>query len=135
VLPFLLLAAVEGFATLRQCWPLRRVGPRAALVAAAVLSVVLDARTVNDLGVSKWVLGAEQRAAFALLARVPPVVPVSVNERVVPHLATRVECYVFPMGIERAQWVLDRESVIAREPISGFELVERNEGWALLRRR
>jgi hypothetical protein len=31
--------------------------------------------------------------------------------------------------------VLDRESVIAREPISGFELVERNEGWALLRRR
>jgi uncharacterized membrane protein len=135
VLPFLLLAAVEGFATLRQSWRRRRVNARAALVAAAVLAVVLDARTVNDLGVSKWMLGAEQRAAITLLARVPPVVPVSANERLVPHLATRVECYVFPMGIERAQWVLDRESVIAREPLSGFEVVERNEGWALLRRR
>ncbi|HEX5813766.1 MAG TPA: DUF2079 domain-containing protein, partial [Methylomirabilota bacterium] len=91
VLPFLLLAAVEGSVALRRRErPVaRRVPATAALALAAVLAVVLTSRTVNDLGVSKWRLGPEQRALHALLARVPPAVPVSVNERVVPHLATR----------------------------------------------
>lgn len=135
VLPFLFLAAVEGFATLRSAeWRPRRVPARAVMVAAALVALVLGARTVNDLGVDKWTLGPEQRALRGLLARVPPVVPVTVNERLVPHLATRAECYVFPTGVARAQWVLDRESSIMREHVVGFEVVAREAGWALLRR-
>jgi len=135
VLPFLFLAAVDGFATARRAawWP-RRMRPGAVLVTATIVALVLSARTVNDLGVVKWGLGPEQRAVYALLARVPPLVPVSVNERLVPHLATRVECYVFPAGVDRAQWVLDRESSIEREHLGGFEVVARDAGWALLRR-
>ncbi len=115
VLPFLLLAAVEGFATLRDAtWRPRWLSARAVVVGAGIVSVVLAARTVNELGVSKWSLGPEQRAAHALMARVPRLVPVSVNERLVPHLATREECYVFPAGLERAQWVLDLEAIVAR---------------------
>ena len=135
VLPFLLLAAVEGFAAVRGAawWP-RRVSARAPLVAAAIVSIVLSARTVNDLGVGSWRLRPEQRAVHAMLARVPPDVAVSVNERLVPHLATRRECYVFPTGVDRAQWVLDRESRIARENVRGFDVVASAGGWTLLRR-
>jgi len=135
VLPFLMLAAVEGFAALGAApWWRRRVPARAVVVAAAIVALVLGARTVNDLGVSKWALGPEQRAIRALMARVPPSVPVSVNERLVPHLATRAECYVFPTGVERAQWVLDLDSSIARAQVGGFEVVARERGWTLLRR-
>ena len=89
---------------------------------------------MNELGVSKWALGPQQRAIHALMARVPPLSPVSVNERLVPHLATRAECYVFPAGVEGAQWVLDLESIVAREKTTGFEIVARDQGWVLLRR-
>jgi uncharacterized membrane protein len=135
VLPFLLLAAVDGFANVRGAawWP-RRVPVRAVLVAAAIVAIVLGARTVNDLGVGKWVLAPDQRAVRSLLARVPALVPVSVNERLVPHLATRPECYVFATGVARAHWVLDLETAIARERVIGFEVVAREHGWALLRR-
>ena len=136
ILPFLLLAAVEGAGVLRQArwWP-RRVSPRAVLGGAALIAVVLGARTVNDLGVGKWRLGPEQHAIRAMLARVPPLVPVSVNERLVPHLAARRECYVFPTGVERAQWVLDLEASIASAQLTGFEVMAREAGWTLLRRR
>src|SRR5262249_44976175 len=92
VLPFLLLAAVEGFAAARSAtwWP-RRFSARTVLVAATIVALVLSARTVNDLGVGKWALSPEQRAARALMARIPPRVSVSLNERLVPHLATRPE--------------------------------------------
>ncbi len=136
VLPFLLLAAVEGYARVRDAgwWP-RRVPVRAVLVASALTAMVLGARTVNDLGVGKWGLGPEQRAVRALLARVPPLEPVSVNERLVPHLATRREIYVFPSFVERSRWVLDLEPSVAREKLEGFDVVARAEGWMLLRRR
>ena len=48
----------------------------------------------------------------------PPVVPVSVNERLVPHLATRAECYVFPAGLDRAQWLLDLDTSITRQTVT-----------------
>ena len=135
VLPFLLLAAADGYAVLREAsWRPRRVAARAVVVAAAIVSLVLASRTVNELGVSKWALGPQQRAVHALMKRVPPLAPVSVNERLVPHLAARPECYVFPTGVERAQWVLDLESNVARAKTTGFEIVAREQGWVLLRR-
>ena len=135
VLPFLMLAAVEGFAVVREAawWP-RRLPVRAVVVAAAIAALVLASRTANDLGVRKWRLRSEHHAIHALLARVPPRVPVSVNERFVPHLAARAEVYIFPTGVERAVWVLDLESSIARADVSRFEVVARDRGWALLRR-
>ena len=54
-------------------------------------SLALTARTVNDLGIDRWRLNAEQRALRALVARVPARVPISVNERLIPHLAERHE--------------------------------------------
>ena len=96
---------------------------------------LLTARTVNDLGVSKWGLGPEQRAVRRLVARVPPAVAVSVNERLVPHLATRPEVYVFPDGVPRSQWIVEHDTVIDKAGVpAGFVPASRQEGWSLLRR-
>jgi uncharacterized membrane protein len=136
VLPFLLLAAVDGLATLRDAaWRPRRISATAALVAAGVAALVLTARTVNDLGVGKWRLGEDQHAIRRLLARVPPTAPVSANERLVPHLATRREVYVFPEFVERSDWILDQETTVTQARVQGFEMIAREGGWALLRRR
>ena len=138
VLPFLVLAAVDGCLILRE-WLARRdstrVSPWAALTAAFLVSVALTSRTVNDLMVTRWRLGPEPRAARALAARIPPDVPVSVNERLQPHLAMRPEAYIFPTAVERSQWVLEMDSVLARRPLPPGLVVEaRERGWTLLRR-
>jgi uncharacterized membrane protein len=136
VLPFLVLAAIEGYVTLRDRkglsrWRLPQAAP---LVLAAVVAVVLTSRTLNDLGVAKWRLGPEQRAARRLLARVPPAVVVSVNERLLPHLATRREVYLFPTAVERSEWILEQDGAVARHDARGFDTVAREAGWILLRR-
>jgi uncharacterized membrane protein len=135
VLPFLLLAAVDGVAVLKHAtWRPRRLSPSAALVAAGVLAVVLTARTVNDLGVGKWRLGEQQRAVHRLLERVPAAAAVAVNERLVPHLATRREVYIFPDFLARSEWILDQESAVSQARVEGFETVARERGFILLRR-
>ena len=102
---------------------------------AFLVSVALTSRTVNDLMVTRWRLGPEQRAARALAARIPPGVAVSVNERLQPHLATRAEAYLFPTAVERSQWILEMDSVLARRPLPPGLVVEaRERGWTLLRR-
>jgi len=138
VLPFLILAAVDGLATFRA-WASRRgwtrPSPRAVLIAAFLVSVALTSRTINDLMVTRWRLGPEQRAARALAARIPPDVPVSVNERLQPHLALRAESYIFPTAVERSQYVLELDSVLTRQPAPpNFTVEARERGWTLLRR-
>ena len=137
VLPFLILAAVDGLVVLRA-WLARRgptrLSPRAVLIAAFLISVALTSRTINDLMVTRWGLGPEQRAAHALAARIPPGVPVSVNERMQPHLARRVEAYIFPAGLDRGPWVLEMDGELARRPPPpGFVAEARQGGWTLLR--
>jgi uncharacterized membrane protein len=138
VLPFLLLAAIEGYRALGEAAAQRRPGRRPApgtlVTLAVVASVVLTARTVNDLGVARWRLGHEQRAAHALLGRVPPKAPVSANERLVPHLAARAEVFVFPAGLGRSEWVLERAAVLRREAAPGYREAARAGPWVLLRR-
>jgi uncharacterized membrane protein len=134
VLPFLVLGAVEGLAALRRTGYLARVPASAPLAAAAVISVVLTARTVNELGVSKLWHGPEQRAARALVARVPAGVPVSANERLVPHLAERQEVYAFPDGVQRSRWIIERDDQLARHPPEGFVPASHQLAWTLLRR-
>jgi uncharacterized membrane protein len=141
VLPFLMLAAVEGGAVLQR-WarengsPLRRrLMLRPTLIAAFLVSLALSARTLNDLMVTRWRLGPEQRAAWSLMARMPPDVAVSVNERLVPHLARRRQVYIYDFAVARSQYVLDLDTVLARHPApSGFTVVVREGGWTLLRR-
>src|SRR5262249_43262254 len=59
VLPFLVLAAIEGYARIRD-W---RRAP-AVLALGFFASVLLAARTVNDLTITRWRLDAWQRAAY-----------------------------------------------------------------------
>ena len=104
-------------------------------MAAFLISLALTARTVNDLAVNRWRLGPEQRAAHALLRRIPPGVAVGVNERLVPHLAERHEVYIYDTAVERSQYVLDLDSVLARHPPpAGFAVIARDGGWTLLAR-
>jgi len=137
VLPFVMLAAVDGCVVLRA-WLARRQRPwlstRGVLIAAFLISVALTSRTINDMMVTRWGLGPEQRAAHALAARIPPAVPVSVNERMQPHLARRVEAYIFPAGLDRGPWVLELDGeLVRRPPPPGFVVEAREGGWTLLR--
>jgi uncharacterized membrane protein len=141
VLPFLVLAALEGWRIWRErarAGPGQRRSAAAPLAAAAVLSTVLTSRTANDLAVTAWRPGPEQRAAYRLLAAIPPEASVSANERLVPHLATRREIFIFPADLARSTWIIEREHEIkgaaARTVAEEFAVVSRAEGWVLARR-
>ena len=138
VLPFLLLAAVEGYRALGLRLGDRRLLGRyragAVLGLGFVVSVALTARTVNDLGVRAWRLGQEQRAAHHLVGRVPPLASVTTNERLVPHLADRPEVFIFPSAVGQARYVLERPEALAREGAPGYRERERRGPWVLLER-
>jgi uncharacterized membrane protein len=104
VLPFLLLAAIAGYARLER----RRPGhwPVAVLVVAMVASLTLASRTVNNLAVARFWPDADQRAAYRVLERVPPGAAVSAQDPYVPHLSLRPLVFVFPVGIEKSDYVL-----------------------------
>jgi hypothetical protein len=68
--------------------------------------LVLTSRTLNDLAVSRWWLTGRQRAAYTVLAEVPPGASVSTWERFVPHLSLRREVFVFPVGIAQSDCVV-----------------------------
>src|SRR3989454_11394597 len=147
VLPFFVLASVDGYARLRQ-WraseagggggarplPSRLLSPTAVLAFGFLASAVLTARTVNDFMVTRWWPNDDRRAAGALMREIPADVAVSVNERLVPHLATRREVYIFPTGVDTSRWILDRVGEVAKTPPAGFTLHHREDGWVLLRR-
>jgi uncharacterized membrane protein len=139
VLPFLVLAAVEGYARLRERLGDRRLLGRhaavSALGAAFVLATILTSRIVNDLGVTFWRIGPFQHAAYALMARIPPDAPVAANERLVPHLATRSRVWVPPRGLTEAEYVLVRTVEAHAVPADRYDAVARSESWILWRRR
>jgi uncharacterized membrane protein len=139
VLPFLMLAAVDGYARLRQIVGPRRLfgrhGAASALGVAFVLSALLTARIANELGVTFWGLAPSQHAAYALMARIPPDAPVTAYERFVPHMGTRRHVWMFPRGLGEAEYVLERASVAASVPPERFEAVARDGPWVLWRRR
>jgi uncharacterized membrane protein len=104
VLPFLVLAAIAGYdrlATRRPGrWPVR------VLVVAMLISLALASRTVNQFAVTRWIPSADDRAAHAVLARVPPVAAVSAHEQYVPHIALRPLVFVFPVSLDKAEYVM-----------------------------
>jgi len=127
VLPFLMLAAVEGYARIRD-W--RRAPTVLAL--GLLASVLLTARTTNDLMITRWRLDARQRAAYTLMERIPGDAAVSTNERMVPHLATRRQIFIYPTGIGISTYVLDLEVVLRTQPATGYREIGRANGWILL---
>jgi uncharacterized membrane protein len=104
VLPFLMLAAVGGYARLER----RRPGhwPVAVLVVAMVASLTLDSRTMNNLAVARFWPTPVQRAAYRVLAQVPPAAAVSAQDPYVAHLSLRPRVFVFPVGIDKSDYVL-----------------------------
>jgi uncharacterized membrane protein len=104
VLPFLVLAAVGGYARLA-----RRLSPRQARLALGfglVASLALGSSIANNLSIPRWWPARDQRAATTLLALIPPEASVSVQERYVPHLSLRSYVFVFPTAIDRSEYVL-----------------------------
>ncbi|MBI1736755.1 MAG: DUF2079 domain-containing protein [Candidatus Rokubacteria bacterium] len=138
VLPFLVIAAIDGYRWLRAVTGRRReraaISPATVLALAFVVSVVLTSRTVNDLMVTKWMLDADQRGARRLMEQIPPGVPASVHERFVPHLATRPEIYVFPFGLPSAEYVLVHASAAGQVPPT-YGTIAREGEWILSKRR
>ena len=84
--------------------------------------------------ITRWRLDDGQRAAYSLMRRIPGDAAVSTNERLVPHLATRREVYIFPTGVERSRFILDRANEVAKTPPAGFAPLRREGDWLLLRR-
>jgi uncharacterized membrane protein len=133
VLPFLVLAAVDGYFVLRRRAAGSRV-PAIALGAATCFAVILTARTFNDFSIRNWRIGDDQRAAHALMARIPKETGVSANERLVPHLVMRENIFVFPRGVGISSHVIERADVVAKKPAPGYTETARGSGWVLLER-
>jgi len=104
VLPFLVLAAVGGYwrlATRRPGhWPVR------TLAVASVLALALSSSLLNDLALARCWPGPEQRAAYRVLAQVPPAASVSAQDRYVAHLSLRSLVTVFPVELGRVDYAL-----------------------------
>jgi hypothetical protein len=76
------------------------------LVVAIMASLVLSARTVNNLSYERVWLKPEHWQAFAVLAQVPGGAAVSAQDPYVAHLSLRPLVFVFPVGIEKAEYLL-----------------------------
>src|SRR5262249_48218485 len=103
VLPFLITAAIAGYrrvARHSQRWAV------AMIAVAVVASLALGSRTVNNFAVARWWRAASTRAAYSVLARVPPTAAVSAQDPYVPHLSLRPLVFVFPVGLDRSDYVL-----------------------------
>jgi uncharacterized membrane protein len=104
VLPFLVVAAIAGYDRLA----LRRPGPwpKGVLVVAMMASLILSARTVNNFSTARFWPKPEHRQAWEVIARVPAGAAVSAQDRYVAHLSLRPFVFVFPEGLEKADYLL-----------------------------
>jgi uncharacterized membrane protein len=104
VLPFLILATITGYSR-----PAARRGgqwPVAILVVAFMGSLVLGSSLANELAVARWWPSAEQRAAYTVLAQIPPAASIAAQDRYLPHLSARRLATFFPTAIERTEYAL-----------------------------
>jgi hypothetical protein len=61
---------------------------------------------VNNLAIARFWPNPVQRAAYPVLARVPPASAVSAQDPYVAHLSLRPLVFVFPVGIAKSDYVL-----------------------------
>jgi len=104
VLPFLIHAAIAGYERVSRRTPGQ--WPVTVVAVAMALSLALASRGVNDLAFARWWPSPAQRAAYAVLARVPPEAAVSAQDPYVAHVSLRRRVSVFPVGIETADHLL-----------------------------
>jgi uncharacterized membrane protein len=129
VLPFLIVAAIGGYARASRVARHWRV---AILTAAAVGSLALAARAVNDFALARWWPVPASRAAYRVLAEIPASAAISAQDPYVAHLSLRPLVFVFPEGIDRSEYVvlnistypwLKQPGVILRREDSGVSLL------------
>ncbi len=125
VLPCLILAAIGGYERLAHRAPRR--WPSASIAVAAVLSLALASRTVNDLAIPRWWPAPGKRAAYAVLARVPAQAAVSAQDPYVAHLSLRRQISVFPVDIDRADHVLLDRGTYPWRNLPGVEMAQAGE--------
>jgi len=106
ILPFLVVAAISGIGRLRGWSTTGRLRPGVVLGFALLLSLALTSRTFNDLRVDRVVRTDHQRAAYTVMAAISPEAAVSAQDPYVPHLTRRSKAFVFPVGIEKSDYVL-----------------------------
>src|SRR5262249_54260332 len=104
VLPFLLVAAVAGAARLRARRP--EVVAKGALTLAVAASLILSSRTLNQFAIYRWWPNASDRAAHRVIAHVPVAAAVSAQDPYVAHVSLRPLVFVFPVGIEKADYLI-----------------------------
>jgi len=104
ILPFLFAAAIAGYDRLAR----RRPGPwpKKVLVVAVMASLVLASNIVNNLSFERAVPKLEHRQAFEVMAQVPAEAAVSAQDPYVAHLALRPLVFVFPVGLEKADYLV-----------------------------
>jgi uncharacterized membrane protein len=104
VLPFLFAAAIAGYDRVA----LRRPGrwPKGVLVVAVMASLVLSSSMVNNLSVERFWPKSVHRQAWEVMARVPVGAAVSAQDRYVAHLSLRSLVFVFPVELEKAEYLL-----------------------------
>jgi uncharacterized membrane protein len=133
VLPFLMLAMVDGYFVLRRRTDGSRI-PGIALGTAVCFSLILTSRTFNDFSIRFWRWGPDQKAAHELMAKIPTDTAVSANERLVPHLVMREHIFVYPRGRGISTHIIDRSDVLIEKPAPGYVESARAGGWVLLER-
>ena len=123
VLPFLFAGAIVGYDRLAR----RRPGPwpRTPLAVAMLVSLAMAAGMFNSLSVERFWPKPAHRMSWEVMAQVPPGVALSAQDGYVPYLSLRPLVFVFPVGLERADYVLihtpslpskkNREVTMARE--------------------
>jgi uncharacterized membrane protein len=104
VLPFLFLAAIDGYDRLAS----RRPGPwpKRVLVVAMMASLVLSSRSVNNFSTERFWPKPEHRQAWEVMSQVPEGAALSAHDRYVAHLSLRPLVFVFPEGLDKADHVL-----------------------------
>jgi uncharacterized membrane protein len=104
VLPVLMIGAITGYAKLARThpgpWPVR------ALTAAIIASLAFTSPTVNDLALQRFWPREEHRQAWEVMAQVPAGASLSAQDQYVAHLSLRPLVFVFPVGLEKAQYAL-----------------------------
>jgi len=90
--------------------PFRTLGGLLTRGRLVYLVTLLASPLANDLAVARWWPGPEQRAAYRVLAQVPPTASLWVQDRYVPHLSLRRVVTVFPTGLDGAEDVLVNEA-------------------------
>jgi len=68
--------------------------------------LVLGSSLANELAVARWWPSAEHRAAYTVLAQLPPAASITAQDRYVPHLSARPLATFFPTAIERTEYAL-----------------------------